>query len=507
MLAGVVAVFGAYWDDAWHTDIGRDDFWIPPHMVLYAGILVAALCAVMWGMLSWRRAGGGVRQLREVLADPALLLAALGGFGALASAPVDDAWHRLFGRDAVLWSPPHLLAVTATLALVAGLLAGLRLAPSRSAATARLIGGAAVLGALQLPVLEYDTDVPQFPAVWYYPVATLGLAAGYLLVRDLLVRLRAVLAAAAIYTALRIIIAAALVVLDHSAVMVPPLLGVLLLLAPFTRWPALAQLTVLGAATPMLWWMSSLPQTAVTTVVPAVELVAAVPLSVGAALLVGVWHGELRSPRPSWLRRVTASVPAVAIVLLTLCAALVLPVAPALAHDPGQGPQVLRARMTVTHTGTTTFVTLALPESCQSIVPIAAVARRAGEEHRGSLTLTERAGACVASGDVEVDKAGRWFVYAELDHRSADRTEAWLPVRPGRTVSAERVVYTPAEPDTRIPLRNAVGAALLLAVIGLFVAVMRLSRGVAASLKVATAPGFPSPRNLDERDQPEERGS
>ncbi len=479
--AGVVALFGAYWDDAWHTDTGRDDFWIPPHLVLYAGVFVAAACTVVWALLSWRRAGGGVRQLRQVLADPALLLAAVGGFSALASAPVDDAWHRLLGRDAVLWSPPHLLAVTATLALVVGLLAGLRQTPSRAAAIARLTGGAAVLGALQLPVLEYDTDVPQFPAVWYYPVATFGLAAGYLLVRDLLVRFRAVLAAAAVYTTLRIIIAVALVALGNSSAMVPPLLAGLLLLAPVQHRRALAQLVLLGVATPTLWWVSSLPQSTVTTVVPATELVAAVPLSVGAALLAGVLHGDLGPPRAAWPRRDSASVSA-ALVLLVVCAALVLSAAPALAHDPGQGPHVLRAQMTVTHNGTKAIVTLAMPVSCESISPIGAAARRAGTEHRGPLTLTQRAGRCVASGNVDVDQTGRWFVYAELNREPfprAHRAEAWVPVRPGTTVSVERVVYAPAQPEARVLLRDATGAGLLLAVIGLLLAVMRQSRRVA----------------------------
>ncbi|MBC9003607.1 hypothetical protein H9X94_16770 [Micromonospora aurantiaca] len=399
----------------------------------------------------------------------------------MVSAPVDDAWHRLLGRDAVLWSPPHLLAVAATLALVVGLLAGLQQTASRSAAIARLVGGAAVLGALQLPVLEYDTDVPQFPAVWYYPVATLGLAVGYLLVRDLLGRFRAVLAAAAVYTTLRILIAVALVALGNSSTMVPPLLACLLLLAPLQHLRALAQLVLLGVATPTLWWVSSLPQSTVTTVVPATELVAAVPLSVGAALLAGVLHGDLRPPRAAWSRRDSASASA-ALVLLLVCAALVLPAAPALAHDPGQGPRVLRAQMTVTHNGTTATVTLALPVSCDSISPIGAVARRAGTEHRGPLTLTKQAGSCVASGDVHVDQAGRWFVYAELDREQsarADRAEAWLPVRPGTTVSVERVVYAPAQPETRVLLRDATGAGLLLAVIGLLLTVMRLSRRVA----------------------------
>lgn len=42
----------------------------------------------------------------------------------LATLPVDGAWHAAFGRDAVLWSPPHMLAVFGGLALLVGFLTG-----------------------------------------------------------------------------------------------------------------------------------------------------------------------------------------------------------------------------------------------------------------------------------------------------------------------------------------------------------------------------------------------
>lgn len=41
------------------------------------------------------------------------------------SAPVDNAWHAAFGRDAVLLSPPHLLAIAASTSLILGICGGL----------------------------------------------------------------------------------------------------------------------------------------------------------------------------------------------------------------------------------------------------------------------------------------------------------------------------------------------------------------------------------------------
>jgi hypothetical protein len=44
----------------------------------------------------------------------------------LAALPIDAAWHAAFGRDAVLWSPPHMLAIFGSLALLVGFLAAAR---------------------------------------------------------------------------------------------------------------------------------------------------------------------------------------------------------------------------------------------------------------------------------------------------------------------------------------------------------------------------------------------
>jgi hypothetical protein len=73
------------------------------------GAVVAA-----WGLLVLRRS----HSLAAVLRQPPLLLAAAGGTVTLAALPIDTAWHAAFGRDAVLWSPPHMLAIFGSLALL-----------------------------------------------------------------------------------------------------------------------------------------------------------------------------------------------------------------------------------------------------------------------------------------------------------------------------------------------------------------------------------------------------
>src|SRR5438552_18555757 len=44
-LAVTSAYIGGYWDISWHRSIGRDSFWSPPHMAIYA-------CGVLAGLSS-----------------------------------------------------------------------------------------------------------------------------------------------------------------------------------------------------------------------------------------------------------------------------------------------------------------------------------------------------------------------------------------------------------------------------------------------------------------------
>ena len=50
--AAAAGVGSAYWDDSWHTTLGRDSTFIPPHLLLYASILTVGVVIAGWG---WRR--------------------------------------------------------------------------------------------------------------------------------------------------------------------------------------------------------------------------------------------------------------------------------------------------------------------------------------------------------------------------------------------------------------------------------------------------------------------
>jgi len=93
-----LAVIGGNWDVWWHTAIGRESFWIPPHLMLYSGIM-GALIVSAW---SWYRFKGKQWMWLTIL----LALAPAAG-------PFDDIWHRMYGVEPVnspwiIWSPPHM---------------------------------------------------------------------------------------------------------------------------------------------------------------------------------------------------------------------------------------------------------------------------------------------------------------------------------------------------------------------------------------------------------------
>ncbi|MDE0632943.1 MAG: hypothetical protein OXH73_15670 [Caldilineaceae bacterium] len=136
LLVGIGALLicvGGYWDLSEHvvTGIvpGGEDFLWPPHLMIYAGFLLAFLVAV--GGLS----ALAIPNLRAGVIDPrrwvrrnpyvgATVLVA--GYG-IFSIPGDAIWHELYGIDLTAWSPPHIFIAVSSASLpifAAGLLIG-----------------------------------------------------------------------------------------------------------------------------------------------------------------------------------------------------------------------------------------------------------------------------------------------------------------------------------------------------------------------------------------------
>src|SRR5439155_9434367 len=86
-LAVTSAYIGGYWDISWHRSIGRDSFWTPPHLAIYACGLLAGVSS---GYLIAAATFGRAAALRDVsvrvlgFSGPAgAFLSAWGGFAML----------------------------------------------------------------------------------------------------------------------------------------------------------------------------------------------------------------------------------------------------------------------------------------------------------------------------------------------------------------------------------------------------------------------------------------
>jgi hypothetical protein len=144
VLAKLVGAWGLGWDIQWHMTIGRDSFWIAPHLMIYASVVAGLVLS--WGVLAyeWRKGIASTRGFH---------LAALGLVLVVLAAPIDDLWHRLFGLDVTLWSPPHLLALFGSAVSTLGcLLIAIEVYPPGSWAgrAALLIAGALLYGGIRV---------------------------------------------------------------------------------------------------------------------------------------------------------------------------------------------------------------------------------------------------------------------------------------------------------------------------------------------------------------------
>ena len=154
LLAKLAAGWGLGWDIRWHLLIGRDSFWIPPHVLTYASVAAAVLIA--FGVLAietWLARAGRVSadtvRVAGMVGTPGFHLVWLGMALVVLAAPIDDLWHRLFGIDVTLWSPPHLLGLAgAQVSTLALLLVSLEVWPagSRARLVALFIAGTFLFG-------------------------------------------------------------------------------------------------------------------------------------------------------------------------------------------------------------------------------------------------------------------------------------------------------------------------------------------------------------------------
>jgi hypothetical protein len=183
-LAVTSAYIGGYWDISWHRSIGRDSFWSPPHMAIYAcGVLAGLSSAYLIFTTTFDR-GAPLRAVSVRIwgfrGPLGAFISAWGGLAMLVSAPFDDWWHGAYGLDVRIISPPHMVLAAGFFGINFGTVMLMLAFVNRAGGAARrplqwlllYVGGMAVCESLLLK-LEYISR-PEMHSAYFYTVTVFG---------------------------------------------------------------------------------------------------------------------------------------------------------------------------------------------------------------------------------------------------------------------------------------------------------------------------------------------
>jgi hypothetical protein len=177
----LVGSWGVGWDIRWHLVIGRDSFWIAPHVMTYASVVAA--CVIAFGVLlveTWRARDdaepAGTVTIAGLRGTRGFHLVWWGMAIVILAAPIDDLWHRLFGLDVTLWSPPHLLGLAGyQVSNLGGLLVALELyGPGRTRRAALVACGVFLLGTFYILVDQSVQTAFHRGSVFFFTFPILG---------------------------------------------------------------------------------------------------------------------------------------------------------------------------------------------------------------------------------------------------------------------------------------------------------------------------------------------
>ncbi len=465
LIGAASALAGGYWDDAWHTERGRDAFFIAPHIAIYAGITLSGSAL-------------GLLLARELLArrwesrapGPLVWIGVIALGGTLASAPIDNAWHIAFGRDAVLWSPPHMLGIVGAMGLAYVLLLHLRehTAPPVFPALA----GGLVVAAAAFAVAEYETDVPQFAAVWYPVVLGFSVAVACGLVRAAWSTQWAATSASLVQTVFLLLVGGLLLALDFDAPLVS--LTVVCGLAIDLAARRGLGLAASGAtvATGIVLIVLPLRQATGDLGLSVAEVAVAIPAT-WLACTSGLWLAA-GGPRRRFpvLSAVTASL-----------AALLAFVGPAGAHDPGQGDPAGTVNWNATVTDRA-----AVLNATSGVLCSGSSARFVGRRGGQVVSTVWSGGGCSRSARLTFGVSGRWFTYLEV-RTPVGVVESWIPLDAGATSRVSvpaRYAYRVAAPGSTRAVKAAAGVLVYGGVLVFLLLLARAAQPMTTGVPTAT---------------------
>ena len=124
-IGGAIGMWGTYYDTAWHRTVARDSFWSLPHLFMYGGGALVWAAATTALVLASRGhledLGGPIARLGHLRLPFGFTLATAGTLLVITAMPVDIWYHATFGKDVLLWSPPHMQALAGGMVAASGL--------------------------------------------------------------------------------------------------------------------------------------------------------------------------------------------------------------------------------------------------------------------------------------------------------------------------------------------------------------------------------------------------
>ncbi len=183
LISSACIVVGLLWDISWHSTIGRDTFWSPPHLLEQLGAVVAGLsCGWLVLRITFGAAAGPRRASVRFWGFSGPLgawVAIWGTMVMIASAPFDNWWHNAYGLDVKIVSPPHMVLAMGMIAIQLGAMLMALATQNRAsdASEARALGwayaisGGVLVTMVATVITEYASRPNQMHNPLFYQVA------------------------------------------------------------------------------------------------------------------------------------------------------------------------------------------------------------------------------------------------------------------------------------------------------------------------------------------------
>src|SRR2546428_2500337 len=179
-VGGLSIMTGVFFDTSWHRSIGRDTFFIWPHLCIFIGAFVVGVASfpgVATATIGRAESYGCALLLLHPLRLPAgFAIACVGILVVLAAGPIDAYWHWLYGKDVLIWSFPHLLLYYGGGVAAVGLLLAAAAEKGRGVFARQWLWLATMIVILEdlvhrsLFVLAHYTQVPETRTADFYPL-------------------------------------------------------------------------------------------------------------------------------------------------------------------------------------------------------------------------------------------------------------------------------------------------------------------------------------------------